>query len=139
MNEEDVVALLARALDETPGSTLDPRPAHDRRFFFEQNRRRAVSGFERATSRAHPYHGGVTRGVVSQLRRARPFRIERFQMDGSDDAKLVLEVFKRRRGELPLFLFLWGKPAARLMLLRNVAGLSPTRCRHMHRRHRSWR
>ena len=43
-------------------------------------------------------------------------------MDGSDDAKLVLEVFKRRRGELPLFLFLWGKPAARLMLLRNVAG-----------------
>jgi hypothetical protein len=69
-DDEDVVALLARALDETPGSTLDPRPAHDRRFFFEQNRRRAVSGFERATSRAHPYHGGVTRGVVSQLRRA---------------------------------------------------------------------
>ena len=69
-DDEDVFALLARALDETPGSTLDPRPAHDRRFFFEQNRRRAVSGFERATSRAHPYHGGVTRGVVSQLRRA---------------------------------------------------------------------
>jgi hypothetical protein len=69
-DDEDVFALLARALDETPGSTLDPRPAHVRRFFFEQNRRRAVSGFERSTSRAHPYHGGVTRGVVSQLRRA---------------------------------------------------------------------
>ena len=66
-DDEDVVALLARALDETPTSGFDPRPKHDR--LFEQNRRRAVSGFERAR-RAHPYHGGVTRGVVSQLRRA---------------------------------------------------------------------
>ena len=35
--------------------------------------------------------------------------------DGSDDAKLILEVFKQRRDKLPLFLFLWGKPQARLM------------------------
>ena len=77
-DDEDVVALLARALDETPTSGFDPRPDFstasrkvDR--LFDPNRRRAVSGFEgfeRATSRAHPYHGGVTRGVVSQLRRA---------------------------------------------------------------------
>ena len=48
-DDEDVVALLARALDETPTSGFDPRPKHDR--LFEQNRRRAVSGFERARAR----------------------------------------------------------------------------------------
>jgi hypothetical protein len=45
---------------------------------------------------------------------------------GSADAKLVMSVFKRRHSEVPLFLFLWGKPEVRLMLLRDtpMSGLS---------------
>ena len=42
-------------------------------------------------------------------------------MSGSDEGKLVLEVFKRQRSDLPLMLFLWGKPQARLMLLQGAA------------------
>ena len=63
-DDEDVVALLARALEG-----FETRPERDRAF--EPDfllRRRAGSAFD--PRRAHPYHGGVTRGVVSQLRRA---------------------------------------------------------------------
>jgi hypothetical protein len=42
-------------------------------------------------------------------------------MSGSDEANLVMELFKRERRELPLLLFLWGKPQARLMLLHGAA------------------
>jgi hypothetical protein len=42
-------------------------------------------------------------------------------MSGSDEAKLVLEVFKRQRSDLPLMLVLWGKPQARLMMLQGAA------------------
>lgn len=67
-DDRDVIALLARALDETPEG-FETRPARDRAFepdvFLH---RRAGAAFD--PRRAHPYHGGVTRGVVSQLRRA---------------------------------------------------------------------
>ena len=65
-DDEDVVALLARALDETPEG-FDPHTAHDRTQESLHNRRAVGGVFD--PRRAHPYHGGVTRGVVSQLRR----------------------------------------------------------------------
>lgn len=42
-------------------------------------------------------------------------------MSDSDEGKLILELFKRQRSEVPLLLFLWGKPQARLMMLKGVA------------------
>ena len=42
-------------------------------------------------------------------------------MGGSDEGKLILEIFKRQRSDLPLMLFLWGKPQARLMMLQGAA------------------
>jgi hypothetical protein len=71
-DDEDVVAFLSRALDETP-ERFDPNapPVHTRGHHFDPRIH-------------HPYHGGVTRGVVSQLRRvhtvggASPSRREMF-------------------------------------------------------------
>ena len=59
-DDEDVVALLARALHETP-----------QQFHPGQHEQHLFSGARLHQRGAvhHPYHGGVTRGVVSQLRR----------------------------------------------------------------------
>ena len=65
-DDEDVVALLARALDETPTSGFDPRPKHDR--LFEQNRRRAVSARNAASARPAPRRRHARRGVSAAPR-----------------------------------------------------------------------
>ena len=61
-DDEDVVALLSRALHETPQEYTN-NTGNEQHMFQHQlvNNHRPTHG--------HPYHGGVTRGVVSQLRR----------------------------------------------------------------------